>query len=450
MRAIELIMTIKLKKDFTMRTNIVITALCCCLLLVAAGCSLDQLNPNAPTEAQVLTTVEGIKAVAVGVQAQYGESVNETVEVSNFLAKQYFTMPSSVLGLRELETGGATVQGFNGTVNTKWSQHYRTIKTAEDLINKAPSVSLVPGTHSGIVALAKLIKAMSLGELIEAYEKVPIEVTTSLTPTFADRTTTLNYVITLLKQARDEIAATPPSADFSSNILGTGFDLSNTIQAMLARYSLIAGNYADALAAANAVDLTKTSSMFYNSTTSRNPIYLIAIQSQYYKPARVWRLSAESGDGRVAFWVTPGTQNSYNGVPVDEFNQYKTDNAKYYVYLPGEVTLIKAEAYARQNDLTSALVELNKVRTKTTDAAGIGAGLPARTAAQLATQQAMLDEIYNQRLYELFISGTRLGDTRRFGKPGAETGNPSRTRNWLPYPDTERLSNPNTPADPAL
>ncbi len=435
-----------------MKSNILLQTLCCAVVLFAGGCSLDQLNPNAPTEAQVLSTPEGIKALAVGMQAQYGETIDETVAVSNFLTKQYATMPASVLGLRELETGGTDVQPQNGTANNMWNQHYRAIKSAEDLLNNASKVSLTAGTRSGIVALARLIRAMALGELIESFEKIPVEVTTSQTPAFVDRTAALNTIVSLLEAARDEIVATPPSADFNSSILGIGFDLGNTIQAMIARYALIQGNYAKAVTAANAVDLTKTSTLFFNSTTSRNPIYLIAIQSAFYKPVRSWRQNAETGDGRVAFWVTPGTSNSFLGTPVDEFNQYRTDNAKYYLYFPGEIMLIKAEAYARQNDLANALIEINRVRTKTTDAAGIGAGLPAKTATQLPTQQAMLDEIYNQRLYEFLISGTRLGDTRRFGKPGAETGptTRSRNRNWLPYPDGELLANPNTPAQPPI
>jgi hypothetical protein len=444
------------EKDFAMKANILLIALCCAILVALAGCSLDQLSPNAPTDAQVLSTPEGVKAVAVGMQAQYGESVNETIEVSNFLAKMFVTMPASVLGLRELETGGTDVQPFNGTVNNMWSTHFRTIKSAEDLINNAPKVPLTPGTRSGILALARLFKAMSLGELIECYEKLPTEVTASTTPTFSDRTTVLNYVISLLEAARDEYASQPASAytDFNSTILGIGFDLPNTIQAMIARYALIKGDYAKSLAAANAVDLTKTSSMFYNSTTSRNPIFLITVQLVYYKPVRSFRLNSEAGDGRVAYWVSPSTATSFHAIPVDDFGQFKTDNAKYYVYLPGEIMLIKAEAYARQNDLANALTEVNRARTKTTDAAGIGANLPAKTSAQLSTQQAMLDEIYNQRLYELLMLGTRLGDTRRFNKQAADPAVPkaqwSRTRNWFPYPDTERLSNPNTPADPSL
>jgi hypothetical protein len=444
------------KKDSAMKAKTLLIAMGCAAVVAVSGCSLDQLNPNAPTEAQVLSTPEGIRAVAVGMQAQYGEGVNENMEVSNFLARQFATMPASVLGLRELETGGTDVQPFNGTVNGMWSTHFRTIKSAEDLITNVPKTSLSPGTRSGILALARLFKAMSLGELIECYEKVPIAVTTSTAPVFADRATVLSEVISLLEAAKAEYESQPASAyaDFNATILGIGFDLPNTVQAMIARYALIKGDYAKALTAANAVDLTKTSSMYNNSTTARNPIYLIALQLVYYKPARSFRLNAETGDGRVAYWVSPSTATSFLGTPVDDFNQFKTDNAKYYVYLPGEMSLIKAEVYARQNDLSGALTEVNRVRTKTADVAGVGAALTAKTAAQVSTQQAMLDEIYNQRLYELFMLGTRLGDTRRFNKQAADLAIPkaqwSRTRNWFPYPDTERLSNPNTPSDPSL
>ena len=426
------------------------------ILLVLSGlttsCSLDQLNPNAPTDAQVLETPEGIKALAVGVQGQYAAAIYEAVAMSSFLAKQYATMPSSVAGLRELETGGSDVQPFNGTLNTLWSRHYRTIKSAEDLITNVPNVTLVPGTRSGILALARTLKAMSLGELIECFEQVPVNVTASATPTFSDRTTTLASVIALLEAARDELVATPASSDFNSTIVGTGFDLTNTINAMIARYALIAGDNAKALAAANAVDLSKKSTLHYTSTTAQNQLYLNAILLAYYKPVRSLRLNAETNDGRVAFWVTPGTSTSFLGTPVDEFAQYRQDNAPFPVYVPGEIMLIKAEAYARQTDLPNALTQINNVRTKTTDAVGIGAALPAKTSADLPTQAAMLDEIYNQRLYEMFISPLRLGDTRRFGKPGAETGaaTRSRTRNWLPYPDAERLANSNTPVDPTI
>ncbi len=116
------------------------------------------------------------------------------------------------------------------------------------------------------------------------------------------------------------------------------------------------------------------------------------------------------------------------------------------IYLPGEIMLIKAEAYARMNppDLANALIELNKVVTKqpASDPFVVGAGLPPVAAL---TQAQILEEIYRQRSIELYMSGLKLEDMRRFGRPNAE-----RTRNLLPYPFRERDNNPNTPDDPGF
>jgi hypothetical protein len=115
------------------------------------------------------------------------------------------------------------------------------------------------------------------------------------------------------------------------------------------------------------------------------------------------------------------------------------------IYLPGEMTLIKAEAYARQTapDLANALIELNKVVTKkaVNDPFGVGADLPALVGP--FTQAQLLDQIYKHRSIELYNSGLRLEDTRRFGKPNSE-----KKRNFYPYPFRERDNNPNTPPDP--
>ena len=111
------------------------------------------------------------------------------------------------------------------------------------------------------------------------------------------------------------------------------------------------------------------------------------------------------------------------------------------------MTLIKAEAYARQAtpDLTNALVELNKIVTKkpANDPFGVGADLPPIVGP--LTQAQILDQIYKHRSIELYMSGLKLEDMRRFGRPNSE-----KKRNFLPYPFLERDNNPNTPADPAF
>jgi hypothetical protein len=116
------------------------------------------------------------------------------------------------------------------------------------------------------------------------------------------------------------------------------------------------------------------------------------------------------------------------------------------IYFPGEMTLIKAECYARQAtpDLVNGSIELNKVVTKkaAADPLGIGADLPP---VVVVTQAALLNEIYRNRCIELFLSGLKLEDMRRFGRANTE-----RKRNLFPYPFRERDSNTNTPPDPAF
>jgi hypothetical protein len=62
------------------------------------------------------------------------------------------------------------------------------------------------------------------------------------------------------------------------------------------------------------------------------------------------------------------------------------------------------------------------------------------------TAQQLIDEIYDNRRYELFATGLRWEDLRRLGQIGAtDVGK----RCWLPYPIVERNANPeNVPVNP--
>ena len=114
------------------------------------------------------------------------------------------------------------------------------------------------------------------------------------------------------------------------------------------------------------------------------------------------------------------------------------------------MTLIKAEVFTRKNQLPQAVVELNKILTKTaaSDAFGVGANLPVYSG--VVDQPSLFNEIYKNRCIELYMSGLKLEDSRRFLRPGAELTNGERNRNWYPYPLSERNNNPNTPADPNI
>ena len=82
-------------------------------------------------------------------------------------------------------------------------------------------------------------------------------------------------------------------------------------------------------------------------------------------------------------------------------------------------------------------------KTAVADPFGVGAGLTAVSGT--LSQQQLLDLIYRHRCIELFMSGLKIEDMRRFGRAKAEF-----KRNLFPYPFRERDNNPNTPTDPAF
>src|SRR5439155_11654341 len=130
-------------------------------------------------------------------------------------------------------------------------------------------------------------------------------------------------------------------------------------------------------------------------------------------------LQPDPADKRVPFYTTINPTIA----PRFRINGFGAAAATSFpVYLPGEITLIKAECYARQPtpDIVNALIELNKIITKTpaSDPFGVGANLPPDPG--LYTQQQLLDQIYRHRCIELFMSGLKLEDMRRFGRPNAE------------------------------
>jgi hypothetical protein len=120
------------------------------------------------------------------------------------------------------------------------------------------------------------------------------------------------------------------------------------------------------------------------------------------------------------------------------------------VYTPDEVRLMQAEAILRLNgDLNQALTLINAVRTQTSgDPFGVNAGLPPYSGP--VDYADLLEEVYKQRCAELYLSGLKWEDTRRFDRPAPPTYNSERNRIFYPYPQQERVNNPNTPADPSI
>jgi starch-binding outer membrane protein, SusD/RagB family len=397
-----------------------------CLALTAAmlvsGCDLDVSDPNNPEEELVITDVNGLKQVGVGLQAEYGNEMSDPLYVDALVMDYIGAIAAAFESYRRVDAG-LSIDNDLGPSTETWAGMYDVVTVANVLLTNVPNVTFQnPATANALTALAKLFKAMAFGHLLQVYERIPLQTGLgNLDAPFATRQEALAEVLRLLNEARTQIITTPPSAEFNNDVLAPGFNFLNTIDAMIARYSLINGDLANALAAAQRVNLTVFSEMRF-SATDVNPLWNMFLNSN--NPFRLlpedrFRTQAQAGDQRVAYWVAAAnTAGSNTASPLDAHVRYSARDVSVPVYIPDEMRLIMAEVYARQNNLPDALIQLNAVRTPCTSTLPEPiACLPALTLAQVPTQAAMLDAIYRERQYELYLQGLHWSDARRFGRP---------------------------------
>jgi hypothetical protein len=408
-------------------------------IAIPSACDLDISNPNAAPEEGVLTTVAGLRALAIGMQGKFGNELEEGIYIPGIVSGELGNTNATQSTTREFQnfptpSANSAIDPTNLDVLDLWVKNYIVVKAANQILDNIDAVGFAPGTQAGIVALAKLHKAMAFGQLIEAFEQIPIQNVDD--PPFADRAAVLTEMLALLASAKTDATGTALSSEFTTTILAPGFDLLNTIRAMQARYALAAGDYAGALAFANEVPTSASSSVVYSSSDA-NVLRDLYHGSKFFGAISSYRTNAEAGDARVNANTMAAALTGFGGASLVETNLFLSVTSPVPLFSQDEMTLIRAEAYARGTPvrLVEAINEINIVRGR--------AGLLPKTIVDLPTQAAVLDEIFRQRTYSLFSTGLHWADERRFGRIAQ-----AKVR-YLPYPFAERATNPGTPADPA-
>ena len=437
------------------KINIAVVVLLFVATILQTGCKKDYVDPSKALPVDALTTPRGLTAVVVGLQRVYtlgrGSTLYNKITINGLTTNELIVVNTGNTAEVQLAAGGNTVDGNNTMLTQYWTTCNKTIFDADNVLLNAPNLA-DKNYASGLIAYASIFKALSIGDMAQFWEKVPAGIGANVT--FIDRVDGFKKAITIIDAALAGIAANPISNSFLLSITqnppppapptpNPGIDIVNTLNALKARYSLYAGLYPQALTAANAVDITfPKKSVFNFDAAALNPVFETAtatnnvVQPTGASLGLIPAFAPAATDSRVSFYTT--------GSPLYRLNNfYNAAATPIPVYLPGEVTLIKAECYARANDSTNSKTFLNAVITKTAaaDAFGVGANQPAMNS--FGSYAALLDEIYRQRCIEMFLSGNKLEDMRRFARPNAE-----RKRNLMPYPTRERDNNTNTPPNP--
>ena len=417
------------------------------LLALSTGlsaCDLNVSDPNSIAEEEAFTTREGLLVVATGLETQYKTQALSAYVLTTGITSRELAADNTFANLLDLDLGGAGLATDNGNVAGYFREMYQTISTATDLIAGAEAVTtLTPDQRGRLAATGEFYKAAALGALAVGFTEVALNTDRTAPVPYVSRQRALTEANRLLASAEDRLAS------------GASADLLNRVRAYRARFELFAGDFDAALAAAERVDLAAPS-LFGYQEGANNPLYQgispVVGQPSFAVRDGLGLRDTLPGDGRIAYFTEPDADVSVNGYPIDTATGFIATSPREPLpaFVPAEMTLIRAEVLARRGDTSGAVAAIDAVRTATESPFGLAAGL--EPYAGPTDLQSLLDEIYYNRSTQLFLQGLRLEDARRLGQGAPDTADPfQRTRNFYPFPQQERLANPDTtPADPAL
>ena len=440
------------------------------LSLTLFNCKKQFDDNNKVSEEVAYQTADAYPGIILGMTKHFAtKSLYEIVRGPGLTAHELGNI-GTFLTEPQLETGGTALTPDNSSLTLLFKYLHSDRNISEKILANIDGVQFDdPLKKVAYKAYAKFFNAITTGYMAQYWEKVTEKNDPENNAKFIDRATGLQNSVDLLDSAISDLNNNAGAEDIINNLVSYEFSFSDVLKAFKARYEIELGHNQAAYDAANSVDLTKRSVWSYDGGSIKNPVYentIFPTAHARFRPIDSLGLlnnqMPELTDKRNEFYLTYITNN-----PLWTGAYYQVDDPKGFwdteatpipVYLPGEMTLIKAEAKARMNQLPAAVTLINEIRTKTTanDAFGVGAELSAWTG-NATSQQDVLDEIYKNYAIELYMQGQRWPIHRRF-YPNylnnvvwntVDVHSLERVNNFYPYPDTERANNPNTPPDPA-
>ena len=69
------------------------------------ACSLDLNNPNSPTESQVTTSVDGVIALATGLQGRFATSYGNFAYMAGLVTDEFSATSAALISISDAEQG---------------------------------------------------------------------------------------------------------------------------------------------------------------------------------------------------------------------------------------------------------------------------------------------------------------------------------------------------------
>jgi hypothetical protein len=393
-----------------------------------ASCEIDEVNnPNGASLEEVVenASISDLNSLVSGTESLMRFDIGFYYDAVGVVGREYWRFTGSDPRYTADLLGAAPLDNNTFYTTRSFAGRYRAIRNTNILLQAVENskADLTEEDRNGYRGFAKTVQAyqllLNLNQQYSNGVRVDVDDPDNLGP-FLSYTESLDFISNLLAEASDDMANAGGSFVFSLSSGFAGFDSPGSfnlfIQALLARVELYSEDYAAADAALNKsfidrdADLEEGVYLFFSTAGGdvpnpvsyppgtkdgliAHPSFIDALEANDDRASKVLQRDSITLDGLTGSYdvVTYPTKSSWIPIIKNE-----------------ELILISAEIKVNNQDYSGAIDDINAVRT--------GHGLAPYSGA--ATEDALMDEILQQRFLSLYQEGHRWVDMRRLGRLG--------------------------------
>jgi hypothetical protein len=324
----------------------------------------------------------------------------------------------------------------NTVIENVWRRLYETIYRCNVLLDNADAVAMDETLKNRYKAEARFIRALCYSHLVQLWGPVPVVLKAESSE--ESRNHVRNSVAEVYQAIEADLQFAAQNLPPTYSAAETGRATRGAAQGLLGKMYLTQKKYAEAvstladLVSSGTFSLMPTPAQVFGPTNEYNKEILFAVRftasnnaeahGLYFSSAigdfieASFRGLYDSADARKALIELKKPAGTQNQTPVKYFEELSANGqvgTDFPVLRYADVLLMLAEALNEVSYQASgdAFAHLNAVRTR--------AGLPAYTAAQLASQEAFRDAVLLERRLELPLELHRWYDLLRTGRAKA-------------------------------
>ena len=410
---------------------------------ILTSCS-DVLDPepiDLLTDDIVLNEASDVPNVEIGLYEAFRPIIPSMV-IAGDLTADMLVHNGTFTNFREL--GTKQISSANSSAAALWGSIYNTVYLSNFIIERLPNV---PGVRSAdrdrVLATAHFLRGYAYFSAVSSFGGVPMVTSTNIeTNRNIPRTSKgelLDFILADYNEALGKLPETPANPGYASEF---------AIHSALAKFYLYTEDWSNAetfstnvinsgqynldSAFVNVVkkDFPSESIFEVGYTINDDPgtngtiglYYLLANRREIIPSNQVILklASSESGErfSSIKFDIN-NLKGADNGWAVDKYGTQDEDNNNVVVFRLGEIYLIRAEARAMQNKITSAIADINVLRIRADYKSVVSNQVVKTPRVGAVTQSQLIQLIEEERVYELAFEGHRWYDLVRTGRASA-------------------------------